>query len=135
MGGRRVLKLLVLVLVVGMFSGCADYLKYRAEDAMEMVDFGVTWSKKPGFAAYANGVSISPGGFASVDGYFAGVGGGQIGVTRFFEQSLGLLAWGYEEVGWGEFDPQDLKTLNRQQVGVIGYLTGPFNRRPAYPTA
>ena len=50
MGGKRVLKLLVLLMVVALLPGCADYLKYRAEDAADMVDFGFTWSKKPCFS-------------------------------------------------------------------------------------
>jgi len=109
----------------------ALYFQDRVEDAFETFDVGLTWSTKPGFAVYGNGVSVSPGGIAYVDGYFLGLGGGQLGVTSFYQASLGLVAWGYEEVGWGDFDRAIPGTLDRQGVGVLGLLLPPYGR-PSY---
>lgn len=130
---RRVM-LFVLALLLLAAQGCT-YLKHRAEDAMEMLDVGVTASLWPGLAVYADGVSVLPGGVGYVDGWFLGLGGGQIGLTRHYERSFGILVWGYEEVGWGEFDKSNKATLDRQFVGVAGILLPPYRATPAYMPA
>jgi hypothetical protein len=91
-----VLSALVLVLCI---QGCT-YLKWRADDFAEIVDIGFTISKKPYFALYADELSLLPVGYAHVDGYFVGWGGGQLGVTTHAVHSWGLLAHGEEELGW-----------------------------------
>jgi len=96
---------------------------------------GLTVSLWPGLAVYGDGVSVLPGGFGYVDGWFLGLGGNQIGFTRHYEKSVGLLIWGYEEVGWGDFDKADKDTLYRQYVGVAGILLPPYRATPAYMPA
>lgn len=126
--GRLALALAALAAL----PGCMSYVRHRAEDAMEMIDLGVTWSDRFGLAAYGDFASIAPGGLGYVDGYFAGIGGGQIGTTEHYEGNIGLLLWGYEEVGWGDFDKEMLGTLDRQHVGLVGLAAAPFNRRLSY---
>ena len=126
---------LLTTLVLACMVGCSNYLQYRVDDALEVADIGITVSAKPGLAVYGDGVSVLPGGFGYVDGHFAGLGGGQLGVTRHYEGSVGLLVWGYEEVGWGDFDKNMVGTLDNQHVGVLGILATPFSRRPAYAPA
>jgi hypothetical protein len=111
-----------------------SYAKHRFEDAFEMVDLGLTFSTKPGFALYGDFASVAPGGYGHVDGYFLGVGGGRIGPMRHYQGSLGLLAWGYEEVGFGSFDKIDLTTLNYQTCGALGLLTPPYGRPASAPS-
>ncbi len=84
-------------------QGCA-YLKYRADDFAEIADIGLTTSKKPFFAAYADELSILPAGYAHVDGDFIGWGGGQVGKTAHSVHSWGALAHGKEELGWHRKD-------------------------------
>ena len=118
--------------------GCTQlglYARYRVEDALEIGDIGVMVSKKPGFAVYGDGVSVLPGGYAHVDGTFVGLGGGQLGPERHYTHDVGLVGWGYEEFGWGEFDPEVSGTLDRQHVGALGVLATPVNRRPSYAPA
>ena len=131
---RRRARMLAAIALLAL-PGCANYLQHRADDALEMLDLGVTWSEKPGLAAYGDLASIAPGGFGYVDGYFAGIGGGQVGTTEHYEGSMGLLVWGYEEVGWAEHDKHVPGTLDRQHVGLIGVLREPLNRRLAYAPA
>jgi hypothetical protein len=124
---------LVTALALTLFAtqGCT-YLKHRAQDAIDMVDIGLTVSIIPGFAAYADFASVAPGGFGYVNGWFLGWGGGQIGFTRHYERSLGILVWGYEEVGWGKFSTNNRQTLDRQFVGVAGIVLPPWKATPAY---
>ena len=110
------------------------YAKHRFEDALEVIDLGITFSLKPGLALYGDFASVAPGGFGHVDGYFVGVAGGRIGPMRHYQGSLGLLAWGYEEVGWGRFDKEDLTTLNYQGVGPLGLLAPPYGRPASAPS-
>ena len=110
------------------------YAKHRVEDALECIDLGVTLSLKPGFALYADFASVAPGGYGHVDGYFVGIAGGRIGPMKHYQASIGLVGWGYEEVGWGDFDKGDLRTLNYQGVGALGLLTPPYGRPASAPS-
>ena len=130
--GRRFLLATAALGALAGLTGCADYLQHRVDDALEMIDLGVTWSDRFGLAAYGDFASIAPGGIGCVDGYFAGLGGGQVGATDHYQGSVGLLLWGYEEVGWGDHDKEMLGTLDRQHVGLLGLLLGPFDRRLSY---
>jgi len=80
-------------------QGCT-YLSYRWDDFAEIVDIGITVSKKPYFALYADELSLLPVGYGHVDGHFAGWGGGQVGVTTHAVHCWGLLVHGKEELGW-----------------------------------
>ena len=111
-----------------------QYAKNRLEDAFEMIDLGLTFSTKPGFALYGDFASVAPGGYGHVDGYFLGVAGGRIGPMRHYQASLGLLVWGYEEVGWGDFDKEDLTSLNYQGVGALGLVAPPYGRPGSAPS-
>ena len=129
---RRLALGLAAVCLVCMSCGCMTYWKYRAEDALELGGFGITVTKTPQFAAYADGVSVAPGGYARIDGNFIGYGGGRVGMTRDYTHNVGLVGWGYEEVGWGDkADPEVRGTLNRQHVGALGMVMVP-SRRPSY---
>ena len=111
-----------------------QYAKNRLEDAFETIDLGLTFSTKPGFALYGDFASVAPGGYGHVDGYFVGVAGGRVGPMRHYQASLGLLAWGYEEVGWGSFDKEDLTSLNYQGVGALGLVAPPYGRPASAPS-
>ena len=112
----------------------ARYLENRAVDALDTVDIGFTFTTKPQYSFYANFASITPGGYGHVDGHFVGIAGGRIGPMRHYQGSVGLLAWGYEEVGWGDFDKDDLATLNTQGVGALGLLAPPYGRPASAPS-
>jgi len=127
--GRSAL-VLALGVVLGGVQGCT-YLRYRGEDAADMVDLGVTWSKEPHYSFYLCGVSVASVGAGHVDGKFAGIGGGKVGVTPHYHKVLGLLLWSYEELGWGTFDVTKPETLERQHVGPLGWILH-FPRRPSY---
>jgi hypothetical protein len=116
-GGALVLALLIAVVYS---SGCS-YFRNRAQDAAEMFDIGLTFSKKPHFSAYMNCPVIAPLGYGKVDGTYVGVGGGKVGVMDgFHQESSGTLVWGREEVSWEGFDPEDADTLSVQGVGILG---------------
>ena len=105
-------------------QGCT-YLTYRGQDAMEVIDLGVTVSKKPGFALYYDFVPIIPIGVGYVDGYFVGLGGGQAGAMPHYEKSYGAILWGQEEVGFGVYDTAVPESVRFQRTGVIGLPEGP----------
>lgn len=105
-------------------EGCT-YLKYRGQDAMEVIDLGVTVSKKPGFALYYDFIPIIPIGVGYVDGYFVGLGGGKAGAMPHYEKSYGAILWGQEEVGFGDYVTDDPESLRFQRTGVIGLAQGP----------
>jgi len=124
---------LLLVLLVAASQGCT-YLKYRGDDARDMMDLGVTWSEKPCYSVYACLVGFSSLGAGHVEGQFAGLGGGEFGVTRYYSKTLGMLAWTYEELGFGDFDPKKVETLDHWYAGPMGWVQW-FPRRPSYAPA
>jgi len=128
MRSRNVMRRLSAVWLPGLillgFSGCS-YLQHRGEDLLDMMDIGITWSTKPGFAAYYDLTPFVPIGVSYVDGHFVGVGGGQVGVMRHFQKNIGVVVWGQEEVGFGPgFDKNKPETVDFQRVGAIGVAQG-----------
>ena len=122
---RRILAGLSLGFLLAASTGCT-YLKYRGEDAMEIIDLGITVSEKPGFAFYYDFITVIPIGIGYVDGTFAGLGGGRFGWMKHYERSFGLVLWGQEEVGFREYDKEKPETLGFQRTGLIGVFQGPL---------
>jgi len=116
-------------------QGCGNYLQHRAADAAGMADFGITVTETPYLSFYGCGLDVMTFGAGHVDGYLIGVGGNQVGVIRHYEKTLGLVLWGYEELGWGDnFDVNRQETLFSHNVALLGWLTD-ASRRPAYGPA
>ncbi|MCX8035609.1 MAG: hypothetical protein N3D11_00870 [Candidatus Sumerlaeia bacterium] len=121
-------------------SGCARYLENRLRDAGEIIDLGITVSPEPNFAAFVifPPIHLTAVGYGMVDGWFAGLGGGKLqGFCPYFEQSAGLLVWGYETVSFGkryadlaEFiekgkDDELAKQCTFYRTGALGLAEGP----------
>ncbi|HUT34885.1 MAG TPA: hypothetical protein VNE39_15455 [Planctomycetota bacterium] len=109
----------VCALLVAGASGCT-YLRNRGADASQMMDLGLTFSKKPQFGLYANCPMVTPLGYSKVDGYFVGMGGGKLGAGEHHQNNSGLLFWGHEENSWKGFNDKDKATTESHRVGVIG---------------
>jgi hypothetical protein len=135
-----------LVTALVLLPGCAQredgtfgYFKSRVKDGLETMDVGVTVSMPFQWTLYAAFLSSVPFGRGKVDGYFIGVGGGDIGIMRIHYDHIGLLVWGRERTGWGDgflfdfggFDVDRPETMNCQGVGGLGFLLPPYDRRPA----
>ena len=124
---------LALAAIVWTSQGCAvaRYFQYRAEDFVEMVDIGFTFTSKPCIGLYWNSLDLLVAGYSNVDGYFVGWGGNQIGLTRHYNKCYGLIV-SSETVGWGDFDKDDPKTLYERYGGLLGLasLMGTGDRRP-----
>jgi hypothetical protein len=131
---QRMGLLLALAVTLLAFQGCANavtYAQHRAEDFAEMVDVGFTITKTPQIGLYWNSLSFGPGGYSNIDGWFAGWGGGKFGVQRHYNKCYGFL-YLYEEIGWGDFDKNDPRTLYVQHNGIPGILMPPYVSNPAY---
>ncbi len=127
---------LLVVAVVAALPGCASkYMKHRGDDALQMVDIGITTTKTPYGSFHLCGFGLVSLGVGRVDGQFHGLGGDQFGTTEHFHRDLGVILWSYDEVGWGKkMDPEKPETLQRLHIGPIGYLLYP-ERRPPYAFA
>ena len=136
---------LVLAVVLAALPGCTrweggapGFVKNRVRDALCIGDLGVTVTTTPQFCFYGAFFSAVAFGYGDVDGTFYGVGGGDIGAMRIWYNHYALGAWGREQVGWGDgllwnfggFDRNDPRTLDCQGVGVLGFITPPFDARP-----
>lgn len=117
------------------------YLQDRFEDFTEAADVGFTFSLRSGYVLYTSAGSLVPVGGGYLNGWFLGLGGGQLfGIghsrflaTRYYFAGGGVGVWGYEEFGWDEFDTEDLSTMHCQDVGVPLFLE-PTGRPGPFPS-
>lgn len=116
---------LMLGIALSGLSGCTN-LQHRWEDALDMIDVGVTFTKTPQIAVYKACSPVFAFGYGKVDGSFLGLGGGQVGLLRHHLEGIGLALWGEQKVAFGEFDLDDLKTLNHQRSGPLGKKSAPY---------
>jgi len=124
---RGSLAIISAILLVSMFlcSGCA-YLANRGNDALDVLDIGVTASKDPKFALYASDFSIISIGYSNVDGTLVGIGGREVGAMPVRHHAGAVVLYGYERFGYEDFDMQDPDSPEKWRVGLIGLLEGPL---------
>lgn len=131
-GALKLSALAALVFCMSMSAGCT-YLRYRLDDALEVVDVGIVVSYKPGLALwFAAPFSLAAGLGGHVDGYCIGLAGGRPLFTPHYLNAIGILVFGFEEIGWGKFDTEDPATLYRTYQGVLGIPLSLIFARPAY---
>ncbi len=137
---RHLRFLIISILSVAFFSqGCSSsspYLRNRVNDALDIMDIGITVTPalKPQFAAFFDFSSLTPFGYADVKGKYLGLGNRQFGWLDYEFQAWGLLAWGQRKSGAGKFNPADphqarsnQKNITERQkydVGFVGALMG-----------
>ncbi len=131
---KKIVNIILLFLLVISFQGCT-YMNNRLNDAQDMIDIGITFSKKPGFAVFYDFVPVIPVGFGYVDGYYVGIGGGKLNwFDPHFQKSYGLGLWGQEEVTFAKSleeakkldEKERNKVMDFQRTGLIGMVQGPF---------
>ena len=127
-GGRIALAALAAASLAAS-SGCM-YLQNRGRDAAEMFDLGLTFSAKPQIGLYVNCPVIAPIGYGHVDGYYAGVGGGKVGVMEHKQRNAGLLVWGYEKNSWQDPAKGGGKAQEDQPVGLLAIARGERGEQP-----
>jgi len=119
---------LTLAATLPVLQGCTPgYWNNRAADANDIADVGLTYTTQLNFSLYVCLLGFATLGGGYVDGYYVGAGGGQVGVVRHYQQSVGLGLWSYEEFGWGDPTGQTTgwATVDRRYVGVLGWIFGP----------
>jgi len=134
---RKAGLVVVFAAVLWSVQGCAEvgkYVRYRAEDFVEMVDVGFTFTPKPSIGLYWNSLDLLVAGYSDLDGYFVGLGGNQIGITRFYSNCYGLMV-SKERVGWGDFDKDDDDTLYVRYGGLGGLASLATGGGPEYTPA
>ena len=135
-GGRLAILLVCVCLAPGctMVRGVAAYSYDRVRDTLDMIDLGVTVTPRFSLSAYACLLGLGSLGGGKVDGYFAGIGGSRVGIFRHYHANIGLILYGYEVNGWGDFDLEKPETLTRRHRGLIGWLFFPSEEECSGPT-
>ena len=127
-GARRALLLLGIMAAILMACGGCAYLKDRGNDALDIFDVGMTFTKEPRVGIYAGFQSLLAAGYANVDGWMAGVGNRHAGWLDMRYHAAGCLLEGYEQWGFdGDYDPADEGSPTKRGIGV-GLIYG------GYPT-
>ncbi|MGD2175927.1 MAG: hypothetical protein PVJ27_11035 [Candidatus Brocadiaceae bacterium] len=121
---RSVIAVIIALVTAWSVSGCT-YLRHRGEDALDIIDLGVTFSRDWDFALYYDFVPVFPVGYGKVEGRFAGLGAGRLGRTAHREESLGLILWGREELRYGLPPDDRLEPSRFQRSGLAGLVHGP----------
>ena len=73
---------------------------------------------------------IVPIGYGHVDGYYAGVGAGKVGVMEHQQRNAGALFWGYEKNTWQSATGKGPKSGEDQPVGLLAIARGERGERP-----
>jgi len=116
-----------------LLAGCGTtYMRNRARDAKDMVDFGFTTSKKPCFAFYLPGdyFNLTPLGYSNIEGTFHGVGGRQVGSMPFRDSSWGVLLWGSTKCQVGDFNPNDPRYVSPAKLAELKAAGQPLPTEP-----
>jgi len=133
---KKTLGFVALLAFVAFFANGCVYLTNRGNDALDFLDIGVTATDKwqPDLDIYFDFFSVTPIGFSRVDGKFYGLSHRRFGKLDYTNHSWGVLAWGSERRGIGEFDPNDpynarpdqrqLTERPRFDNGVAGLIAG-----------
>ncbi len=106
--------LLIIIIFVLLGNGCT-YMHNRARDAMDIVDLGLTFSKKPQIGLYIDFFNITPIGYSDYDATYFGWGHRQAGLLESEDHSWGVLFWGQEKAGIGEFNPKNPRQARADQ--------------------
>ncbi|MCP4680879.1 MAG: hypothetical protein GY864_00930 [Desulfobacterales bacterium] len=106
--------LLIIIIFMLLANGCA-YMKNRGRDAMDIVDLGLTFSKKPQIGLYIDFFGITPIGYSDYDAKYLGWGHRQAGLLETEDHSWGALLWGQEKAGVGEFNPKNPRQARADQ--------------------
>ena len=109
-------------------SSIPRYALDRANDAADILDIGGSFSTKPCLSAYVCGVGLFTAGAGYFDGYFAGVGGGGLGIRRHYLCAVGLILYSYEQSAWGPADTEGWDTISGRHVGLLAQFIPPEQR-------
>ena len=118
-GLPRTTSVLVLAAALASVTGCA-YVRNRGKDALDMVDIGFTFTRKPQFGIYANCPFLFPVGYTKVDGKYAGLGGGKFGITEHHQDATGLLVSGHERIEWRDPNTGEASAVQAHNVAPLG---------------
>ncbi len=101
---RRLVLLSLLLSLLFAGSGCSylgKYIQYRAEDMVEMLDIGISFSGEGELSLYACFASLACLGYADMEGKVLGMAGGQLGLIDYRIRANGQMYYGAENVRWG----------------------------------
>lgn len=109
-------------------GGCT-YVRHRAEDMVEMVDLGFSFSSEPQFSLYGSLASVACLGYSDFDGTVLGLGGGFVGKVGHANECAGLMWYGREKVTWKQSGRYH---RYRHPQGLSAIMDSPRWPGPAY---
>jgi len=87
---------------------CSTYMKNRGRDAADIIDAGITVSKRPYLAIFPGDYfNFTPMGFSYLKGTYHGLWKGSWTSVPIDDRGWGIIAWGSQKLTIGEFDPED----------------------------
>jgi hypothetical protein len=116
-----------------LLPGCANYWKNRGRDAKNIMEVGITTSKRPCFAfqpgAYFN---ITPLGVSYIRGSIHGLVADKFGTQPMKDFSWGVLLWGGRRLQLGEFDPHNPCMVSPAKVAALTAAGKPLPTEVSY---
>lgn len=114
-------------LLIGSTGCTTSYWADRGNDAKDVFDIGVTYSKMPHVAVYAGFQSLLTIGYADVEGGLLGLGQGQFGALPMRYRAGGMCVEGCEQVGFGDLCNAEDRAIPAKRGVGLGML---YNRTP-----
>ena len=119
------------VILVTCCAGCGTYLRNRGNDALDMWDFGLSVSSKPGLALLpADYMNVTPIGFSRIEGNYYGVYKSRWGSWKISDSIWGALVWGDQTLTIGEFDPNDPHQFHPEAIAALKAAGKPLPTKP-----
>jgi len=133
---RTTVSVCFLAALCAFCGGCA-YMQNRGNDALDILDVGITVSTEPHVAAYAGFQSLLALGYSEMDGKLIGIGQRQVGILDMRYNAGGMLLEGHEQFAYGKnFDPADPESPPRRGAGLgLIYHESPRNAMEALQCA
>ncbi|MBM4035986.1 MAG: hypothetical protein FJ291_29980 [Planctomycetes bacterium] len=119
-----------LVLALGC-AGCGTYWRNRGNDALDMWDFGLSTSSRPGLAFLpADYMNVTPIGFSFIEGTFHGVYRRKWGTFTLSDSMWGVLVTGSQTLQVGEFDVSDPDQFHPAKIAALKAAGKPLPTAP-----
>lgn len=108
-------------------AGCGTYLRNRGRDAADIVDAGITITKRPYLAIYPGDYfNLTPMGFTCLKGTYHGLWKGRWSSQQIDDRAWGVVAWGSQRLTIGELNPEDDRQFWPDEIAALKAANKPL---------
>lgn len=120
-----------LVALIVCSGCCGTYLRNRGRDAADIMDVGITVSKRPYLGVYPGDYfNLTPMGYVHMKGTLHGLWCGRWTSVPIEDRAWGVVAWGRQRLVIGEFNPEDPRQFWPEEIAALKAANKPLPTKP-----